>query len=281
MLHKRPRKWGPSRVLANAVVSCTHADPNAVHFTAPDHAILFFFTAEPQWQSRLNSDRRTVEIASAGSIEIVPQHSEVFARWSMPKHSMRLDISGQRLKNLAKAEFGCDEFELYPTKQKTVDDRAHVLAQLMRHEMLSPWPGTNEALDSLATVFSIHLLRNYSSLREQSQAVYSSGLSPRVWKTVHDHIHAHLVTPLSIDALSAIAHLSPSHFIRAFKKTTGQTPLQYVISARLSLAHVLIMKGELPLGRIAAATGFSSHSHLTETMRRIWNKTPTDLRLRG
>lgn len=42
--------------------------------------------------------------------------------------------------------------------------------------------------------------------------------------------------PLDVPALAAIAYLSPSHFIRQFKKAFGETPHQYLYRRRIERA---------------------------------------------
>src|SRR5690606_35675768 len=135
-----------------------------------------------------------------------------------------------------------------------------------------------ENLDALITAFSIHLLRNYSSLQNRKVRPFIGGLAPSTWRRINDFIHSHLHETLTVTQLAATAGLSPSHFARAFRQTTGQSPHQYIIGCRLTLARDLIVSTDMPLEKIARIAGFSSNSHMTATMRRMWYKTPTDLR---
>ncbi|MFB9948981.1 helix-turn-helix domain-containing protein [Rhizobium puerariae] len=278
VLRARPEKWGPRAKLDGAAVACTHAGPNSVQFVPPAHAALVFFTMEPQWQIALNSDRRIVDIAPMGSLEIVPAQNEVFAGWTAQKHSLRLDIDPLRLQRLAGMEFDRETFELRPPKPGLFDEKAHTLACWMRHEIQNNELGAQENLDALATVFALHLLRNHSSLKDRPAQVFNGGLQARTWRRVNDFIQEHLSAPLSLERLASIANLSPTHFVRAFKRTTGQSPHQYVISSRLSYARGLIVNTDTPLSRIAELAGFSNHSHMTAVMQRTWGTTPTEFR---
>lgn len=278
VLRARPEKWGPTAKLDGATVACTHAGPNSIQFAPPAHAALVFFTTEPQWQIALNSDRKIVDIAPMGSLEIVPAQSEVFAGWTAQKHSLRLDIDPARLQRLAGMEFDRETFELRPPKPGLVDEKAHTLACWMRHEIQNSELGAKENLDALATIFSLHLLRNHSSLKDRPAQVFNGGLQARTWRRVNDFIQEHLSEPLSLERLAAIANLSPSHFMRAFKRTTGQSPHQYVISSRLSYARSLIVNTHTPLSQVAKFAGFSNHSHMTAVMQRTWGTTPTEFR---
>lgn len=277
-LRVRPEKWGPRVERDGATVACTHAGANSVHFVPPSHAALVFFTTEPQWQVALNSDRKIVGLAPMGSLEIVPAQSEVFARWSAEKHSLRLDVEPGRLARLASMEFDSEAFELRPPKHHHVDEKAHKLACWMRHEVNNSDMGTDESLDALITLFAIHLLRNHSSLADRRSQVFNGGLPPNAWRRVNDFIQEHLGEPLSLERLASIANLSPSHFARAFKRTAGQSVHRYVISSRLLHARNLIVNSDVAFSQIAKSTGFVSNSHMTMLMKRTWGMTPTEFR---
>ncbi len=278
MLRARPEKWGPRVEIDGASVACTRAGPNSVHFTPPTHAVLVFFTTEPRWHFALNSDRRTIGIAPAGALEIVPAQNEVFARWTQDKQSMRMDIAPERLRRLAGQEYDRETFELQLPKRGLVDDRARTLVKLLRHEVENTNIATQEAIDALVTVFSTHLLRNYSSLKERQARVFVGGLPSLSWRRVRDFVHDNLMGQLSIEQLASITQLSPSHFMRAFKQTTGQSPHQYVISCRLAYARNLIVNTDAPLSQIAKTVGFSSNSHMTAMMQSNWSTSPSALR---
>lgn len=237
-----------------------------------------FFTTEPRWHIALNSDRKVIGVAPAGALEIVPAQNEVFARWTQDKQSLRLDIRPERLKRLAGQEFEKETFELQPPKHGLVDDHVRALARLLRHEVENPDFATPESLDALVTVFSTHLLRTYSSLKGRPSRVFAGGLPALSWGRVRDFIQANFAEPLSIEQLASIVQLSPSHFARAFKQTTGQTPHQYVISVRLTNARDWILNTDTPLSQIAKSAGFSSHSHMTAAMQNNWSMGPRELR---
>lgn len=278
MLTTRPAKWGTKLDFDDASVACTYADPNSVRYNLRAHAVLIFFTPEPQWRVALNSDREQVGLAPAGSVEIVPADSEVFARWSAHKHSLRFNISPDRLQRLAVAEFDVDTFELEPCKIGLVDRKALTIAHWMRTEVQNNDLASREALDALTVILGIHLLREYSSLNVRSSSVLNGGLAPRIWRAVSEYVQENLTDALTLERLSSIAGLSPSHFARAFKQTTGQSPHQYVMECRLTLARRLIMNTSASMDNIARTAGFSSNSHMTALMRRTWNMTPTALR---
>lgn len=158
-----------------------------------------------------------------------------------------------------------------------IDKKALQLARLAREELERGEAASEICLDSLITLLATHLLRAHSSLRQQSAQLHAGGLSPVKWRLVSEYIEENLVSRMSLRELAELAGVSPSHFLRAFRNTTGQPPHQYIVGRRLSLAERLIQSSDLPLAAVAVLAGFASNSHMTSTMRRQRGYTPRDL----
>ena len=78
---------------------------------------------------------------------------------------------------------------------------------------------------------------------------------------------------ISLTELSAVAELSPFHFVRSFRKTVGIPPHAYLTQARANRARDLLLTGETVSGT-AFRCGFSDQSHLTRVFKRIFGITP-------
>lgn len=281
MLDYVPDAWGPKFKMNGGAVAYTQTGPNSIRFQAPDNIALVMFAKQPQRRVSLNSDRiRTADIG-VGTLEIVPFQSDLFASWPVEKQNLLIALDPARLRRLAGIEFDHDTPELYPPGMGFVDGTALTIASQICQEMTRPDCASAELLDALITVFTVHLLRTHSSLSAARQIVTKGGLPPMVWKRVDEFIHEGLSGQLTLEQLAQIAGLSPSHFIRAFRQTTGQTPYRYIISCRLIRAQEMIRENRATIGEIARSVGFSSNSHMTAMMKRNWNTTPTQLRLSG
>jgi AraC family transcriptional regulator len=81
-------------------------------------------------------------------------------------------------------------------------------------------------------------------------------------------MRAHLDQELTLEQLAAVAGLSAGHFLRAFKRATGQTPHRYLVERRLEQAQRLLAATADPIADIAYACGFSSQSHMTDRFTR-------------
>lgn len=60
-------------------------------------------------------------------------------------------------------------------------------------------------------------------------------------------------SPLSLSQLSAVAGLTPSHFVRAFSQHYGMTPHAYLLDRRIRHARTLLKQGQ-PLAEVALAS---------------------------
>jgi AraC family transcriptional regulator len=100
-------------------------------------------------------------------------------------------------------------------------------------------------------------------------------LAGEVVQRVIDHVRANLSEPLSLEVLAEVAGLSRFHFARQFRVSTGESPMGYVLRARMERARVLLSRPEHPtIAHIASSLGFADQSHFTRTFRRFFGLTP-------
>lgn len=83
---------------------------------------------------------------------------------------------------------------------------------------------------------------------------------------------------LNLQQLSAVAGLSPSHFVRAFSHHYGMTPHAYLLDQRIRHARTLLRQGQ-PLAEVALASGFADQAHFQRQFKRRVAATPGQYRL--
>jgi len=93
-------------------------------------------------------------------------------------------------------------------------------------------------------------------------------------RRIHRYIEEHLESVIQIEHLAAAAHLSKSHFFRAFHRTLGQTPADYLRRRRIERAQQLMLTTRRSLAQIALDCGLADQAHLTRMFRRIVGETP-------
>ncbi|WP_429162834.1 helix-turn-helix domain-containing protein [Aeromonas media] len=84
-------------------------------------------------------------------------------------------------------------------------------------------------------------------------------------------------SPLSLSQLSAVAGLTPSHFVRAFSHHYGMTPHAYLLDRRIRHARSLLRQGQ-PLAEVALASGFADQAHFQRQFKRRVAATPGQYR---
>ncbi len=96
----------------------------------------------------------------------------------------------------------------------------------------------------------------------------------RVAVFVGEHIERHF----TVADLAEVASMSPAHFARSFKATTGWCPHEFVRQIRLVLAKQMLADRHLPISDIALSMGFSSQSNFSRAFRDATGITPRDYR---
>jgi len=104
------------------------------------------------------------------------------------------------------------------------------------------------------------------------------GLPGYKLRRVMEFIEAHIDQPMPLERLAAAAAVSPFHFHRQFKRSTGMTPHQYIVRMRTERAKALLSRSDLPLAEVAVQSGFADQSHFTSTFRRTTSMTPRSYR---
>ncbi len=137
------------------------------------------------------------------------------------------------------------------------------------HDLKRQVPAEKLYLQSIAQLIAVHLLRGGSPAVENGQT-----LTRQQMRHVTDFIQAHLDQDLSLDQLAQQAGLSPYHFSRMFRQTTGESPHQFVLGRRIELARQLLTETDAALAQVALQSGFASQSHLSSVFKRRLGLTP-------
>jgi AraC-like DNA-binding protein len=97
-------------------------------------------------------------------------------------------------------------------------------------------------------------------------------------RRVCEFIQDNLNRQLSLLDLSVVVHMSPYHFARLFKQSTGVPPHRFVLGQRIARASVLLRDARLSIGEVGRLVGFRTPSHFTTAFRRMTGITPSAYR---
>jgi len=128
-------------------------------------------------------------------------------------------------------------------------------------------------VEALVTGLSLQI-NHVAGVAEPRVARLRGGLSPMVRKRVLELIDARLDKGVSINELAREAGLSPSYFMRAFRRAVGRPAHQYILTLRLERAYRLLEQSGASLSDIALRTGFSDQAHFTRLFKRQFGVTP-------
>lgn len=105
---------------------------------------------------------------------------------------------------------------------------------------------------------------------------HDDSINPRLEQAAR-LIHQHCGEPLRLDALCAVAQLSPSQLIRGFKQRYGMTPHAYLLNRRIQFAHARLKSGAA-LAEVAQEAGFADQAHFQRTFKQLLAATPGQYR---
>lgn len=82
------------------------------------------------------------------------------------------------------------------------------------------------------------------------------------------HIEDYIAEPLTNARLAALCHLSEDYFIRQFRRAIGQSPLQYILERRVTLAAQRLLFSSESIEQIALEVGFANRFHFSRVFAR-------------
>lgn len=141
----------------------------------------------------------------------------------------------------------------------------HALARLMFDEAFAGHCGRQQAIDRLAELLVIHLLRHVLDNGLVERGVFLGLGDPRLSKAL-GAVHAHPAEAWTLVRLADVAGMSRARFAAHFLAVIGQTPGRYLASYRLALADAALQRGR-PVKQIAIEVGYGSASALARAFR--------------
>jgi len=155
------------------------------------------------------------------------------------------------------------------------NDAAAGVARALVASLESTGPYDRLYGDLLVTAIAVELTRRRLDGR-QPQA--RGGLSRRQTRLAVDFLESHLTEEVTLQALAEMVGLSPWHFARAFKRTTGLPPHRWLTARRIERAKTLLADHALSITDVALACGFGGSSQFTRGFKHATGMTPSAFR---
>ncbi len=128
-------------------------------------------------------------------------------------------------------------------------------------------------LDQIGLSLLAHFAQTYGGMRPQDSVV-GGGLAPWQERRAKEIMRARLASSLTIADVAAECKLTPSHFARSFRRSTGVAPHEFLSQLRIDEAKRLMLSTKLPLADIALICGFGDQSYFTRVFSRGVGKSP-------
>lgn len=282
----------PSRVLTSAgrgwtgieVARFTGYDEVSMPPLPKHHAIIYLNRQPLDLTQRLDGQFRK-ERVHHGEVAVIPAgpHWEWGFKGATESDLLPLCVEDAFLREVAESvEVDPDRVEISPLLGAR-DERIEQIGLMLKEEVEAEGLlGGRLYAESLATALAITLIRDHSSLgrtaAKNAARERAGGLSRRALKDAVDYIGDNLEKDLKLTDIARAAHLSPYHFSRLFKQSTGLTPHRYVIERRVQRAKELLCSSTLPIAEIALLCGFANQSHLNRHFKRMLGVSPKALR---
>jgi AraC family transcriptional regulator len=241
----------------------------------PVHIIATYY-GPPSPRIWRNGNMRLEGTGRPGGIGIVPAGWD--GRWDIERESSLsyVLLSDARLQAFADQSFDRGRrVELLPSVGKEDPVGSHVLRLLSRCSAQAD-PAARLVVEQALDLLCTHLLRVHSTLDPSMTALQPTKgrLAPWQERRSKEMLLAHIDGRIGLGELAQACGLSRSHFARAFKTTTGVTPMQWLVGQRIDRAKHLLLNSVLSIEEIAHRCGFADQSHFTRAFLKAIGNAP-------
>jgi AraC family transcriptional regulator len=243
------------------------------------HVVVINIGQSSTWEFKKDGRFRRF-FKARGAISFFPSHQPFSGRLKVEKgvfaNVLFVALDPLFVSRIAEGlELDADRIELIEHRRAT-DPTLHHIALALRAGVQS-----GDALDrmygeALSTALAVHLLREYGAAVLEPKRQHGGLPREKLVRAV-EYIQDQLDTDLTVSGIAQAVGMSPDHFTRLFKESTGQSPYRYVVEARVRKAKELLTTGKFTISEAAYHVGFVDQSHLTRHFKRIFGLPPKRL----
>lgn len=214
-------------------------------------------------------------IVDAGQFHLLPPDQFIHIDWPRNQRIFGASFTQTFIERTLREAFGGRIPDLKPV----VAVNNPVIGKLidcLRQGMDETGPTSLFYLDHIGAMLLLKLYETFGDAGQPAPVI--GGLGSSRQRRVVEYIEARLGEELNLGHLAAEVGLTRYHFIRAFRVSLGTSPFRYLNKRRIARAQQLLLDPHLSITEVGLTLGFSSHSHFTETFRKITGTTPSQFR---
>src|SRR6202047_821896 len=210
---------------------------------------------------------------TAGDLALCDRHVGEWVGLMNVQH-LQLGIADAALMACSDGAYG--EVDLRPSR-KFAEPRLSAMVAAVHAEMVAGFPSGRLFLDSIEQAMAVALVSG-QAVRYRPVRISRGGLGPARVRRITDLVHARLEDELGLDELAQSVGLSTAHFARMFRKSTGETPHQFVLRQRLERAKSMLRAPDARILDVAGACGFKTQQLFAQVFRDVCGVSPTRYR---
>jgi AraC family transcriptional regulator len=210
---------------------------------------------------------------AAGDLALCDRHVGEWVGVMATPH-LQLGISDAPLMAASDGAYG--EVELR-AQRKFADARLGALVTAAHAEMAAGFPSGRLFLDSIEQAMAVALVNGHA-VRHRPAQIYKGGLGSARLRRIKELVDAKIEDDLSLDEMAQSVGLSTAHFARMFRKSTGETPHQFVLRQRIERAKAMLRAPDARVLDVAVACGFKTQQHFAQVFRDVCGVNPTEYR---
>jgi AraC family transcriptional regulator len=236
----------------------------------------FFMYTSPSVRAEIKSPEFSgMQWIRPGALWVMPQGCRHEVRFEGQVEGVALAFDPARFDNLVESAGGKSSSQIVQSLAASPPKIEHLMRAL-DHESRLPSTHDHFGLECIATAIALALSQHARAIALPPKA--GPQLAPKQIRAVQSYVEEHLEESISLAELSAVAGLSSFHFLRAFKRSLGVTPGQYVLDRRMERARSLLKSGKLSVAEVGICVGFDYSSHFARAFRRAMGVAPLTYR---
>jgi AraC family transcriptional regulator len=153
------------------------------------------------------------------------------------------------------------------------DDTIASLGRALLPALSHPDRASQLFVEHVLLGLGIHVAQTYGGMQPLSTPI-RGGLAAWQVRRAKEILSAHLDGRMQLREVAQACGLSVSYFSRAFRRSVGVTPHNWLLTLRVEVAKQKLREGRLSLRDVALACGFADQSHLTQVFTRSVGVSP-------
>ena len=278
--HDIPRSL--SVAVGTEAVTLTHATakdlgPEILLYSEPEDAVALIYQVKdlPSHDLWMNGRHQRVPALPRSTMHILDIGVHGEARLGPSYDSINVQFPRAALKAFAEISGSpkVDSLEVR-AEWSTVNPVVSSLESSLCLALANPGSGNRLVQEHLIFALMAHLATAYGTM-QPSPRLTPGRLAPWQVRRAKELLTSDLEKQISLAELSRRCDLSPSHFSRAFKVTTGLSPYAWLQRYRIEVAKQMLRQQRNSLAEIASRCGYADQSHFTRGFMRHTGSTPS------